>query len=43
MRKAVKASLSEPVLYGTGIGEDIVRLYSSVSTFILTVLIDTLP
>jgi len=43
VRKAVKASLSEPVLYGTGMGEDIVRSYSFLPTFILTIPIDTLP
>ncbi|RMZ73827.1 ubiquitin-conjugating enzyme [Pyrenophora seminiperda CCB06] len=42
VRKAVKASLSESVLYGTGAGEDIVRSCSYAAKLILTSLIDTL-
>lgn len=43
VKKAVKASLSEPVLYGTGAGEDIVRSCSCAPVLVLTDMIDTLP
>jgi hypothetical protein len=42
VRKAVKASLSEPALYGAGIGEDIVRFMSRLAKHILTALTDPL-
>jgi hypothetical protein len=42
VKRAVKASLSESALFGTGVGEDIVRFRMQVAGYILTRLIDPL-
>jgi hypothetical protein len=42
VKRAVKASLSESALFGTGVGEDIVRLQTKVTEYIFTRLLDPL-